>query len=291
MLNHFLYNECKDIQKNKFKSKIPYIVLTSLFGNYDTLKEPEEYDNYAKYICVTDRKDLTSNIWEFVYVNDFENNDLTGLQKSFIIKYKKLFDYFSICDVKYIVRLDASIQIHKSLYDIIRFMENNKNNCCLMLHPECSNMIDEYNRWETLRNHDKKYKDIFINEMINNQFNFNYNTGLIETTFQIYKKDTLIRIMISELSNLLERTTNFSDNNDQCYYTYILSKYINYINPLFVNRQIISSDYMDLCYHYTNNIVYKDHNHARGPLGEFIYDLDKSITYKLFNKEYKIKYF
>ena len=48
---------------------------------------------------------------------------------------------------------------------------------------------------------------------------------------------------------------------------------------------------MDLCFHYGNNIVYKDHNHARGPLGEFIYDLDKPCIYKLFNKEYQIKYF
>ena len=290
MMNNFLYNECKNINDDKFKLKIPYIILTSLFGNYDTLKEPEEYDNYAKYICVTDRTDLTSNIWEFFYIDEFEYNDLSGLQKSFIIKYKKLFELFAAYEAKYVIRLDASIQIHKSLYDIIRLMENNNNNCCLMLHPECNDMIDEYNRWEMLRQHNSKYKDIFITEMINNNFNYK-NTGLIETTFQIYKKDPLIRMMISELSDLLERTTNFSDNNDQCYYTYILSKYINYINPLFVNRQIISSDYMDLCYHYTNNIVYNDHQHARGPLGEFIYDLDKPITYKLFNKEYKIKYF
>ena len=47
---------------------------------------------------------------------------------------------------------------------------------------------------------------------------------------------------------------------------------------------------MDLCFHYTNEIVYKDHNHARGPLGEFIYDLDVPSIHELFGKKYIIKY-
>ena len=144
--------------------------------------------------------------------------------------------------------------------------------------------------WESLRNHDKKFKDIFIREMSKQKFDINY-TGLIETTFQIYKVNQKTKFLIDDISDIIERTTNFCDNNDQCYYTYVLSNYIKYINVLYVNRQIISSDYMDLCFHYGNNIVYKDHHHARGPLGEFIYDLDKPCIYKLFNKEYKIKYF
>ena len=48
---------------------------------------------------------------------------------------------------------------------------------------------------------------------------------------------------------------------------------------------------MDLCYHYGNEIVYKDHNNCRGPLGEFIYDLDTPINYKIFDKEVTIKFF
>ena len=63
------------------------------------------------------------------------------------------------------------------------------------------------------------------------------------------------------------------------------------VNILWVNRQIISSQYMDLCFHYSNDIVYNDHLHARGPLGEFIYDLDKPIYYDIFDKICKVKYF
>ena len=269
-------------------NNIKYSIITCLFGDYDTLKEPEEIDENAEYICITNRTDLQSNVWKFIYDEELDNYEF-GIQKSFVVKYKKLFTYINP-ESQYIVRLDASIQIHKSLYNIIKYLDDNNYDCCLMLHPERNDMLDEYNEWISLREHDKKYKDIFIREMSKQHFDINY-TGLVETSFQIYKINQKTKFLIDDISDIIERTTNFCDNNDQCYYTYVLSNYIKYINPLFVNRQLISSDYMDLCFHYGNNIVYKDHNHARGPLGEFIYDLDKPCIYKLFNKEYQIKYF
>ena len=44
-----------------------YTILTCLFGDYDTLKDPEEIDEDAIYICITDRKDLQSNVWNIIY--------------------------------------------------------------------------------------------------------------------------------------------------------------------------------------------------------------------------------
>ena len=267
---------------------IKYSIITCLFGNYDTLKDPEEIDNNAEYICITDRIDLQSNVWKFVYDDELNNYEL-DIQKSFVIKYKKLFTYID-SNSEYVIRLDASIQIHKSLYNIIKYIDDNNYDCCLMLHPERNDMIDEYNEWESLRQHDKKFKDIFIREMSKQQFNINY-TGLVETTFQVYKVNQKIKFLVEDISNIIEKTTNFTDNNDQCYYTYVLSNYIKYLNILYVNRQIISSDYMDLCFHYVNEIVYKDHKNARGPLGEFIYDLDTPIKYNILGNEITIKYF
>lgn len=268
---------------------IKYTILTCLFGYYDTLKEPEEIDINAEYICITDRKDLYSNTWKIIYDEELDNDVLTGIQKSFIVKYNKLFNYVSE-DSKYVIRLDASIQIHKSLQPIIQYVDENNYDCCLMLHPERSDMIDEYNEWESLRNHNKQFKDIFIRKMSELKFNINH-TGLIETTFQIYKINDSVKNLVLSINDIIKETTNYKDNNDQCYYTYILSLYIDLLNILFVNRQIISSDYMDLCFHYSNEIVYKNHEHARGPLGEFIYDKDKPMYHKLLNKTYKIIYF
>ena len=268
-------------------SSIKYTIITCLFGYYDTLKEPEEVDPNAEYICFTDRTDIVSNAWKLI--NVYDNTPYNGLQKSFRLKYRDMFDYASK-DSKYIIRLDASIQIHKSLHDIIKFIDENDYDICIMLHPERNDMIDEYNTWQSLRHQDPKYKDIFIRKMSDLNFNINH-TGLIETTCQIYKNNNDVIDFVKEIGNLIEETSDFNDNNDQCYYTYVLSKYIHKFNILYTNRQIISSDYMDLCFHYSNDKVYKDHVHARGPLGEFIYDLDKNLYHTLFNNEIKIKFF
>ena len=268
-------------------SSIKYTIITCLFGYYDTLKEPEEVDPNAEYICFTDRTDIVSNVWKLI--NVYGDTSYNGLEKSFRLKYRDMFDYVSK-DSKYIIRLDASIQIHKSLNDIIKFIDENNYDICIMVHPERNDMIDEYNTWQSLRHQDPKYKDIFIRKMSDLNFNINH-TGLIETTCQIYKNNNDVIDFVKEVGNLIEETSNFNDNNDQCYYTYVLSKYIHKFNILYTNRQIISSDYMDLCFHYGNEIVYKDHIHARGPLGEFIYDLDKNLYHTLFNNEIKIKFF
>lgn len=270
------------------KSSIKYTILTCLFGDYDILKEPEEVDDNAEYICITNREDLKSDVWKIIIDNNFDESD-NFLQRSFKVKYDRLFNYISP-ESKYVVRLDASIIIHQSLYDIIRYIDENDYEMCVMLHTECNDLIDEYNRWELLRNHPKIFKDTFIRKMSNEGFNIN-SKGLIETTFQIYRTSDKVKNVVKEISNIIKETSNYTDNNDQCYYTYIMYKHINEVNPLFVNRQIISSKYMDLCYHYSDNIVYTDHIHARGPEGEFEYDLDKPIYYDIFNKIYKVNYF
>jgi len=284
------WNNDKEIFFNSFINHdlIKYSIVTCLFGNYDILKEPKEIDKNAEYICITDRKDLTSNTWKIIYDEELDNDELLGIQKSFIVKYLKLFDYVSK-DSKYIIRLDASIQIHKSLYDIIKYIDDNNFDCALMMHPERNNLIDEYNVWESLRNHNPYFKEKFLQKMNDNYFN-EFNKGLIETTLQIYKNNDICKKLFYSLSKCM-KTVNFCDNNDQCYYTYVMKDFVNKLNILFINRQIISSKYMDLCFHYTNEVVYKDHNHARGPLGEFIYDLDKPIYYTLYNKTKKIHYF
>ena len=119
---------------NKEHNDIKYTVLTFLFGDYDILKEPEEIDNNAEYICITDRTDLQSNVWKFIYDEELNNYEL-GIQKSFCVKYKKIFNYIS-SESKYVIRLDASIQIHKSLSTIIDYIDHNEYDCTLMIHPE-----------------------------------------------------------------------------------------------------------------------------------------------------------
>jgi len=90
------------------KQPIKYSIVTMLFNNYDLLREPEEVDENAEYICITDNPDLKSNVWKIMYMAAFNTDKLTGFQKTYITKYSKLLDVCSI-ESKYVIRVDASI--------------------------------------------------------------------------------------------------------------------------------------------------------------------------------------
>ena len=62
----------------------------------------------------------------------------------------------------------------------------------------------------------------------------------------------------------LIKETEYKDNNDQCYYTYALSKNIENMNVLFTNVQIIASSYMDYCYHYSDKVMFDNHEIGNG---------------------------
>jgi hypothetical protein len=79
-----------------------------LFNDYDLLREPSEIDENAEYICLTDNKELKSNIWKIFYLPSLDTQKLTGFQKTYIIKYTKLLNYISN-ESKYVIRVDASI--------------------------------------------------------------------------------------------------------------------------------------------------------------------------------------
>lgn len=264
--------------------KIKYTVLTFLFGDYDTFKEPEEYDENATYICITDRQDLQSRIWNIIYEPSLDTNEFTGIQKSFYIKYHCLWDYIPK-DSEYIVRLDASIQIHKSLRPIIEYMKLNNYDCLLQYHNTRTDVIDEYNTWIKERpGYNAEYKDIFIRKMFELGYDINM-PGLLGTTIQIYHIGPNVIQFVKDADNIIQQTSNYMDNNDQCYYTYALYKNFHNLNVLYANTQIIASNFMDYCYHGSDEIMFKNHHASPG------FNLSKKIIKPLFNTFIEIEYF
>lgn len=259
-----------------------YTILTCLFGDYDTLKDPEEIDEDAKYICITDRKDLQSNVWNIIYDSFYDTDQLNGIQKSFLVKYHFIQQYISYED-EYIIRLDASIAIHKSLRPIVDFMKENNYDCLVQYHNSRTDMIDEYNAWFKERNQDVKYKDQFLRKMSKVGYDFS-QPGLLGTTIQIYKNCPQCIKFIHDMDNLIKET-EYKDNNDQCYYTYALSKNIENMNVLFTNIQIIASSYMDYCYHYSDKVMFDNHEIGNG------YNIYLNNYQPLFGNYVKIHYF
>ena len=227
-----------------------YCVVTMLFNKYDWLREPVEVDPDADYICITDDKELKSEHWKVIYDPFFDTDKLTGIQKTFMFKYH-LYRYIPhIEKYDYIVRVDGSIIIYKSLKGIVEYLDRGKYDISVAIHPWRNNFIDEYNAWITVRNIGKEKFDIFLKGI--GTYNLSME-GLCENTFQIYKNcketfnflDDVYRIMIDA-----SPTKEIIDPNDQCYFTYTLYQYLDKLRINYHPGTLYRfSDYMKLCFH------------------------------------------
>ena len=61
-----------------------YAVVTFLFNHYDLLREPIMVDEKVDYYCLTDDKNLKSNVWQIIYLEKMDTDKLTGVQKTYM---------------------------------------------------------------------------------------------------------------------------------------------------------------------------------------------------------------
>lgn len=231
-----------------------YCIVTPLFNNYDKIREPIEVDSNCDYLFFTDNKELKSYQWKVIYLPEFDTNELTGIQKTYIFKYTFYKYIDNIQEYDYLIQLDASIQIYKSLYPIVNYLYKYKYDLSIAPHPYRNNFIDEYNTWMEYRNLDNKYLDMFINNIKDYDFNI---AGLCECTMKIYKNCKEVYNFIDDIHNILTYTNNNEDANDQCYFTYILNKHIDKLRINYHTPNLYSySDYMKIYWHNTNYTWY-----------------------------------
>lgn len=232
-----------------------YCVVTYIFNNYELVREPWVVDENCDYYLFTDNKETTSQNWKVIYVEKLDTDSLSGIQKALMVKYS-FYKYIpDIEQYEYFVAIDSSILIQSSLNPIIEYLDRGKFDLSVAIHPGRDNFTDEYNVWIDTRGLDRKYKDLFFNSI--KLYNPN-RKGLIETTVKVFKNCRNTLQFIDDVNNILLYSCNFEDKNDQCYFTYILSKYLDklrinyhecqlYNNSEYMIRYLHGSDYYCCC--------------------------------------------
>lgn len=229
-----------------------YAVITFLFNHYDLLREPLVIDENAEYYCLTDDKELSSENWRCVYINEFDTDKLTGVQKTYMCKYS--FYKYIPNNYTYYVTIDASIEVADKLTPIITYAESNNYDIGLSMHPERSKWNDEYDEWLKYRGLTQEYPNIFYEYAKLHGFNPFEENGLIECTVKIYKNNKSVLSFIDDVFNTLKNAMNFKDKNEQCYFTCVFYKYMNYLNAFFFTRQLYSnSKYFNSYFHNTTS--------------------------------------
>ena len=265
--------------------KIKYSVITTNFNNYEILRDPLETDDNAEYICLTDNKDLKSNIWNIIYLKEFDNNTFSGFQKTYMAKYS-IFKYIS-SDSKYVIEINGAILIKKSLNKIINYYNDNNYDLGIAIHPDRNDLLLEYDAWERIRHTDQKYKKKFI-EYINKHPHPDLelkNCGLLEWAIKIYKNTPVIRQFVNDVYDALCEHSNFEDNNDQCIAMWVLYNYINKINPKFFRCNLYMDGlYMERYSHNSLTHILQHHKKNYKSIEEF-------ENAELYHKPIKLKSF
>lgn len=190
-----------------------FVIYTALFGNYDNLMDPcEDYEG-CDFICFTDQKDLHSNIWNIVVIDEID------LAPNMMNRRYKILPHLFLEKYNISLYVDSNIKIIKNPKILIeKYLKDTKialprhfaRNC---LYDEAVKVVE-----------DKKAAEEDVDKQIDfyKKENFPPNFGLAENNI-IFREhnDKEIVVLMQEWWQLLNRYTQ----RDQLSLMYLLWKH------------------------------------------------------------------
>jgi glycosyltransferase involved in cell wall biosynthesis len=173
----------------KDKPKYKKSVLTCIFGRYDLLRDPEVVDKDTEYVCVTDYNTLKSSVWNIKVVDDNFLEDKSDIYKTFYVK-QHPFEFVNgdVCLI-----LDASIQIKKSLEDMLNIFYYNNYNIGVVsnsLYTDLKDEISSWKRWFSNASNNKRFTEKDYDAQINlvSSYGMLYSKCNINGGFRILRR-------------------------------------------------------------------------------------------------------
>lgn len=113
------------------------LIYTFILGDYDSLKSPKVITKGWDYICITNNKNLVSDVWDIKYI-ETPGKNLKREAMSIMIKY---FDYINE-GYETIISIGGQILIRENLDDFTKQygLDGDKYDIGFLIHP-CRNCI------------------------------------------------------------------------------------------------------------------------------------------------------
>jgi len=231
----FEYNHYSEEKEKLYLEKVaPYTkncVYTVILGNYDRLNEPEYVTPGWDYICYTDNKELTSNVWKFIYVEDSWKNDFIQQNpdkplykiNQYINRQIKLLPHFYVADYDFSIYVDGNIKITGDLNDFKRTYIDipgsyQKVIWSLEHYRKC--LYEEIDKCIELKKDSidnlNKLKEFYISENVPKNVGMTHNCFLAR-----YHLDQQCRYIMTFWWDMVINYTV----RDQCSFMYVLNKY------------------------------------------------------------------
>lgn len=216
-------------------------VYTCITGDYDSLKKLNYPNKNYDYICFTNNKNITSDFWKVIYIEEDKLDNLTLARKIKILGHEVLKKY----DLT--IWLDGAMQLRKSLstfideccdldnYDMIGF-KHQERDC---IYDEMDACVYFYK--ETVENVSRLTK--FLEKE-----KYPKHNGLIESTVLVRKNTDEVNKLMKLWFDMLIKYSR----RDQLSFDYCLWKYPIKIQMLDMN--VFNNDYLVHCGH--NNVLF-----------------------------------
>ena len=239
----YYFNEQKMII-NQHKN-IKYTIITTIFNNYDLLREPYVKDPNCEYICITDNKNLKSNTWKIILENEKIKKFNDPRQKTYYVRYH----LFEFSNTYYTIWIDASMQIKKSFLPFIKEMDN--YDVSIIVYDYAHDTIKKYlSKLDLITHADSsvldKNKQNVLEYIRTNNIDIN-KKGLYAATIRICKNTETNKELDELVYNTLQKiSTDFY--YDEIVYSTIINNLNLKIYPL--HNCIL---YSDFCIKYKHN--------------------------------------
>lgn len=226
-----------------------YSILTYIFGNYEFVREPLETDDECEYVLVTDNKNLKSKKWKIVYLSD-DFNDYTPISKTFYVRYHP----FEFVNTDYVLLLDGSMHIKKSLHKLFNDFQENDYDCALGSFPFRIRSVNElYDYW--IKNRNYNITQANKNRAFYNATHIGLPKIYHETGYMLFKKCTICLQFLETVYSAINKISlapNDLDRLDQPIFNGILNALYQEMRVLSLSRELVQSDFIKFYYHNTN---------------------------------------
>lgn len=224
-----------------------FSVVTCAFEG-DTLHDPLEIDDTCEYICLTDRDDLTSDVWDIRKI-DFGHNQYTKTQKEYIAKYTGI-DYI---DSDMFVWIDSSVKIKKKFNKYVLKIYGGGGDCVMATTMNAfAKTVDEaYDRLEASGAISADERKVFVKWCRENDINPNECCSPTLGKVMIMRNVEFTKNLCKKVLKAL-KDAGFNMKNDQPYYgvVFITSGFYRCEGWTFEfnDTQILYSDYLEESY-------------------------------------------
>ena len=164
--NYEAYKEIRNHGTKRFSGK--GVIYTAITGGYDDISDPEYIDENIDYILFTDNRNIQSDVWKVIYLENEQKLDNVRLAR-----YVKIMGHEYLEDYDYSVWVDGKIRIRGSVIDYISKYQLNEPILCFN-HFSHENLYDEviaciqlnkYNREEIINQVEVYKKEGFSGEL------------------------------------------------------------------------------------------------------------------------------